>query len=250
MVRAQYPHMQTKLIAAMLGRTLTTVYQRAQMMGLAKTPEYFATPASGRTNGRQGVGFRFAKGHVPANKGLRRPGWGPGRMKETQFKKGGALHGTAAHNWKPVGSMRRNNDGYLDVKWDQKRKGASAWVAVHRLNWIGVHGPIPKGYFLRFKDGNKNNPLVSNLELVTRAEHLYRNYHGRYPLEVRRLVQLRGALQRQINRRENHGQQDRGLEGNPVRHAAGSARQGKAHGDRTGKGRRGSGARVGGEREG
>src|SRR5437868_4293200 len=85
---AQYPHMKTALIAIMLDRTLSTVYQTAHRLGLTKTREFYASPASGRTCGRQGIGTRFVKGQAPANKGLRRPGWAPGRMRETQFKAG------------------------------------------------------------------------------------------------------------------------------------------------------------------
>ena len=40
--------------------------------------------------------------------------------------------------------------------------------------------------------------------LMTRAELMKRNsYHNRYPKEVARLVQLRGAVTRQINKRSN-----------------------------------------------
>lgn len=234
---AQYPHMQTKAIAAMLERPVKAVYTRAKAYGLTKSAEYLASPLSGRTNGRQGFYTRFVKGQVSWNKGRRyKPG---GRAAETQFRKG-----QMPHNWKPVGTTRINAEGYLDIKVDNTAKGPKAWAAVHRLNWIAAHGPIPKGYFIRFKDGNQRNPLVENLELVDRATHLYRNYHGRYPLEVRRLIQLRGALQRQINRREGN-EQDRGLAGNPVRHAARSARQGKADGDRPRQGRGRGRARAG-----
>lgn len=207
MVIAQYPHMKARVIARMLECTESRVYQKAKKLGLSKSAEFYASPASGRTNGRQGASNRFQKGHVPANKGLRRPGWGPGRMKATQFKPG-TLHGAAAHNWKPVGSTRINSEGYLDIKIDDLKKGALAWVAVHRLNWIAVHGPIPKGYFVRFRDGNPRNPLVENLELVDRATHLARNWHDRYPLELRQITQLRGAITRQINKRMRREKQD------------------------------------------
>lgn len=231
-VRTCYPHMKTRTVAALLLTSEKRVYAKAKAMGLAKTPEYLATPSAARTNGRQGIYTRFGKGHVPQNKGVRgRRGWAPGRMAEGQFRKG-----QMPHNWKPVGSTRINSEGYLDIKVDNKAKGAKAWTAVHRLNWIAAHGPIAKGWFIRFKDGNQRNPLIGNLELVDRATHLYRNYHGRYPLEVRQLVQLRGALQRQINKRTGNGKQDRGLEGSPVRNARGAARQGKSDGHRAGEG--------------
>lgn len=203
LLRAKYPHMQTaKLMPLLPGRSLSTIYQHAARLGLVKTTAYLASADACRLRRGGGVGsaHRFQKGQIPPNKGLRRPGWGPGRMKVTQFKKD-----HMPHNWKPVGSVRINSEGYRDIKITDLRRGALDWRGLHRLNWMAVHGPIPKGMFLRFKDGDRLNPLVGNLELVDRATHLFRNYHGRYPLELRRINQLRGALQRQINKRKgNH----------------------------------------------
>jgi hypothetical protein len=43
---------------------------------------------------------------------------------------------------------------------------------------------------------------LGRLELISRAENMRRNsYHTRYPKEVAQLIQLRGALNRQINKR-------------------------------------------------
>jgi hypothetical protein len=201
MLAAQYPHMKTEVIARMLDRTTTTVYQQAQRMGLRKSEEFFATPASGRTNGRQGAGTRFVKGQVSWNKG--RSYMPSGRVSEGWFPKG-----HMPHNWKPVGSTRINSEGYLDIKIDNTKKGATAWMAVHRLNWIAAHGPLPNGYFLRFKDGNPRNPLVENLELVTRADHLRLNWHDRVPKEVKQITQLRAQIARAINKRTRNGRAD------------------------------------------
>lgn len=88
-MRARYPHERTETLARDLGRTCGAVYQRADRLRLAKSAAYLASPAACRTNGRQGMGTRFQKGSVPANKGLRgRKGWAPGRMAEGQFKPG------------------------------------------------------------------------------------------------------------------------------------------------------------------
>lgn len=42
---------------------------------------------------------------------------------------------------------------------------------VHRLVWEYFHGPIPKGYIIRHRDGNKLNNEIDNLECLSRAEH-------------------------------------------------------------------------------
>ena len=87
-LRARYPFEKTELIADSLGMNLRHVYQKANRLGLHKSPEYLATPASGRTNGRQGVGTRFEKGITPWNKGSNFAAGG--RSPETRFKPGTA----------------------------------------------------------------------------------------------------------------------------------------------------------------
>lgn len=195
-LRLQYPHMLTAVIAVMLERPVESIYAKASTLGLVKTAEFFATPAAARTNGRQGIHTRFKKGQEPPNKGLRRPGWFRGRMRETQFKRG-----SKPHTWKPIGAERINADGYRDRKVTDTGYPPRDWVGVHRLNWIAAHGPIPPGHIVRFKDGNKLNPELANLELVSLAENMRRNTLHRYPKEIRHAIQLRGALIRQINKR-------------------------------------------------
>src|SRR3954468_22797336 len=89
-MRELYPHLSTADVARRINRTVPSVYARADKLDLAKSAEYLASPAACRLRRGDNVGaeFRFKKGQTPQNKGLRRPGWGPGRMKETQFKKG------------------------------------------------------------------------------------------------------------------------------------------------------------------
>lgn len=193
LLRERYPHERTVDVAAALGRPVNTVYQKAIGIGLRKTAAYLASPAACRTNGRQGIGSRFEKGHVPANKGLRRPGWARGRMAETQFKPG-----QAPTNHKPVGYERVTVDGYRERKVAEPK----TFRAVHVLLWEEHLGPVPKGCAVVFKNGNKTDIRIDNLALVSRAELMRRNSYHRYPKEIARVIQLRGALNRQINKRE------------------------------------------------
>jgi len=196
---AQYPHMPTVVVAAMFDRPISAVYQKAAGMGLRKSEEYLASPAAYRFRRGGGVGRRnrFPKGHVPANKGLRRPGYHAGRMRETQFKKG-----HRPHTWKPVGSERINADGYRDRKVTDTGYPPRDWVGIHRLNWVAAHGPVPKGNIVAFKDGNKLNPALENLELRSQADNMRRNtIWARYPKDLAEVVMLAGALKRQINNR-------------------------------------------------
>lgn len=206
-LRKRYPHERTETIAADLGRPIGPVYEHAARLGLKKSAKFLASPAAGRTNGRQGIGTRFEKGHVPANKGLRRPGWAPGRMAETQFKKGRPA--SAARNYVPIGTE----------KYDVKRKTivrkitddpalfpAARWKPVHVLIWEAANGPVPKGHIVRFKTGMKTlvskDITLDRLELVTLAENMKLNsFHTNYPKEIGLAIHARAMLKRAINKR-------------------------------------------------
>lgn len=115
-----------------------------------------------------GLTGRFKKGHVPVNKGTHPPT--VGRMAETQFK-----HGHLPHNTKPIGYERITKDGYIEVKIAMRpsRKDCNDnFILKHRLVWEQANGPIPKGYIVAFKDGDKTNCDIGNLALITMAENV------------------------------------------------------------------------------
>ena len=208
LMRRLYPDTPTAKLAEQLGRPLASTYQRAATLGLKKSEAYLASPAAGRTTGRHGMGTRFAKGQAPANKGLRRPGWGPGRMKSTQFKPGVRL-GVAAKNWQPIGSIRSDPEGYQRIKVRDAVKGehygfgnVRVWPLLQRHVWEQAHGSIPAGHAVTFRDGNKANCDLGNLELVSRADLMKRNTIHNYPKPIAQAIQLLGALKRQIRKRE------------------------------------------------
>lgn len=160
-----------------------------------------------------GASGRYPKGHVPANKGLRRPGWASGRMAETQFKSG--REAREAHNYRPIGSMKIDRDGYLvrKVTDDPSIYPARRWVGVHRLVWEAANGPIPPGHMVRFKPGRRTTDVdsitVDGLELITMAENGRRNiFHHRYPEEVVDLIRLKSRLTRKINKRSRDEKQN------------------------------------------
>jgi HNH endonuclease len=224
MVRELYPRTSTAEVARRLGRTVEAVYNCAHDLGLRKTPEYLASPDACRLRRGDNVGaaYRFPKGHVPANKGLRRPGYGPGRMKETQFKKG-----NVSKRWDPelycIGGLRINANGYVDMKVC-KARGALAWRALHVLLWEDEHGPVPPGYTLCFKDRDKLNVGLDNLELISRADLCRRNSIHNLPPEIKGAITVLGALKRRVRREE----QNRGLARSSFRNAGRPARQRRA----------------------
>jgi hypothetical protein len=150
LLRERYPHEPTAPLAGELRRSLVATYQRAQTLGLEKTEAYLASPAACRLRREAtpaSVATRFKKGQVPANKGLRRPGWAPGRMRETQFKRG-----ARPQTWVPVGTVVVDPDGYRKQKVaDERRPSRFNWRFVHVLVWETAHGPVPTGHAVTFR---------------------------------------------------------------------------------------------------
>jgi hypothetical protein len=233
-LRKRYPHEKTEKIARDLGLPLHKVFNAAKRAGLEKSEKYLASPDACRLrrDDNPGVAYRFPKGHVPANKGLRRPGWAPGRMATTQFKKG-----QRGNKWVPIGTERLNSDGYWSVKVAETKRYDKSWKAKHRILWEQAHGPVPPGHIVSFKDGNKLNCVLENLELLTMADNARRNaVWKKIPKELADLVMLRAKVQRQINKRDPRAKEEtherRKAARRALRHALRTARQGKPHGDR------------------
>ena len=151
---------------------------------------------NGWKTGRTGC---FEKGNVPFNKGVK--GINYEGMQATQFGKG---HKPANH--KPVGTTRITEVGYKEIK---TAEGMHKWRLFHRVVWERLNGKIPRGMVLIFKDGDKQNPSITNLELVTRVQNMERNSLHRFPKEVTHLIQLQGAINRQINKRVKQNEQHR-----------------------------------------
>jgi len=209
-LREHFPHRKTRDVAALIGRPEKSVSSKANELGLRKTAEYLASPDACRLTGQQGCTTRFTSGQRSWNKGTSyQPG---GRAKETQFKPG--RRPEDARNYQPIGSERITRDGILERKVtdDPTLLPARRWVAVARLVWEAAHGPIAPGLVCVFKPGRKTTVAseitADALELVTRVELMARNTLHRYPEPIPQLIQLRGALQRQINKRTRNEEQD------------------------------------------
>jgi hypothetical protein len=241
LLRKLYPDSSTAHLVRVLGRKAGKIYAQAQKLGLHKSAAFHAdAKLSGRFDklSRAGEAFRYPKGHAPANKGLRRPGYAPGRMATTQFKKGQNPH---TYRFK-VGDTRINTDGYIDRKIRTDKKGSSNWRPLHRILWEDKHGPVPPGYVVAFSDGNKLNCVLGNLELMTMGDNARRNAVWRkIPKELASLVMLRAQVQRQINKRDPRAKVEtherRKAARRALRHALRAARQGKPDGHRAREGR-------------
>lgn len=198
----RYPNTPTLQLAAQLGCPLYRVYAKASALGLSKSAEYLASPASHRLRPDHHIGgaTRFKAGQAPPNKGIK--GWDAGgRSHTTRFKPG-----QRGSKWLPIGTLRINGEGFLDRKIADTRLAQHNWCPVHRLVWIQHRGPIPVKHVVAFKPGQHTTELtlitIDRLELLTRAQLMARNTYHNYPKPIAQLIQLRGALNRQIHKRE------------------------------------------------
>jgi hypothetical protein len=130
-------------------------------------------------------------------------------MKATQFKKG-ARSGVAVTNWRPIGTIALDAEGYSRIKVREALPGephgfgnTKAWPLLNRHLWATAHGPIPAGHAVVFKDGNRANCVLENLELVSQRDLMRRNSMHNLPKPLAQAIQLLGALKRQIRRRDH-----------------------------------------------
>lgn len=213
-LRDLYADMPTAAIAKALGRSEKATYLRARMEGLRKSPALIAEMSrqAMRDPNHGGRRAQFVAGQPAWNKGLKGVVGVQEACRATQFKKGRPAH--EARNYLPIGSLRVSKDGYLERKVtdDPSIVPARRWVGVHRLVWEAANGPTPAGRAVAFLPGQRTaveaEITLDRLECVSRVELMRRNsVHTKYPPELARLAQLRGAITRQINKRAKHEQE-------------------------------------------
>lgn len=202
-LRALYPYRTAGYVAAALGRTPSAIYQRARTLELNKSAAFLSSEQSGRLqpDDSRGSNTRFTQGQVPWNAGLK--GWkAGGRSAQTRFQKG-QVSGRAAQLLQPIGSERITDDGIRQRKIRDDGPPQRRWKSVHSLIWEEAKGPIPAGHVVVFRDRNRNNLQLENLELITRAENCRRNSIHRYPQELKAGIRLLARLKRTIKEKEH-----------------------------------------------
>jgi hypothetical protein len=189
LLRDLYPDLLAETVARELGRPVRSIYLKARGLGLRKSADFLTSDRSRRIQrGKHSpamVASRFQSGMTPWNKGMK--GLNHEGSKATQFKKG-EMRGAAQHNYVPIGTLRVSKDGYLERKYtdDPTLAPTRRWVAVHRQVWEQTHGAIPI--------------TPDRLECISRAENARRNHPRSKSPELAKLVQLKGAITRQVNR--------------------------------------------------
>lgn len=181
-LRDLYPDNPNDFIAEVFGCSYSAIKNQAVKMGLSKSRAYLDT--------KPGC---FKRGHKTWNKGKEHR---PAGSERGQFKAG-----HKPHTWKPIGHERLTKDGIWQRKVTDTGVTRRDYQAIHKLIWEEVNGPVPECHIVIFVDGNRENFDPANLECITRAENMHRNSVHRLPKELAEMVQLMGALNRQINKR-------------------------------------------------
>lgn len=202
-----YPHFSTHSVAKVLGCSKDAVCNQAYRMGLTKTAQYITQEREQRGHHQASTRGRFKPGQAPWNKGQPGSTGHHPNTRATQFKAGRPA--SQAANYRAIGSHRIcSSDGnlYRKVTDDPSIPPVRRWVPVARLVWEAAHGPIPPGHLIVFKDKRQRTTVLEEITLdklacISKADNARRNsYWANYPPEVARLVQLKGAINRQVNR--------------------------------------------------
>jgi hypothetical protein len=191
-LHANYADNFTEDVAKALKKSVKSVYAKAYSLDIRKSKSHHKkVMAKTSIRIREGAKIhRYAKGHEPANKGKKMPAEIYAKVAPTMFGKG-----HKPHNFRPVGSERLTKDGYLE----RKVADPKTWRAVHILVWEAAHGPVPAKHKVIFKDNNKLNNELNNLECVSYADAMLRNSIIRYPADLRFAMKTLKKLKRQIN---------------------------------------------------
>ena len=189
-IKANYLTMPVKRIGENLKRSYTGIMCRLRQMGLE-------IPAAIRERNKQES--QIQAGSIPANKGLKQTEWmsrkAINKSKVSRFKAGQLPHNTKSDM---AVTIREDKRG---VQYKHIRIAVGKWTPLHRYNWMQVNGPIPPKMKLTFKDGDTMNCSVENILCMTPGELMKHNSYHNYPKPVALMVQLRGALNRKINRK-------------------------------------------------
>lgn len=191
-----YPEVYSKEAARILNKNLHSVYNKAFALKLKKSDSFMEMKKEkeAQTLRIHGVKSRFKKGQPAHNKGLPMQEHVKEKIKHTQFKKG-----SIPPNVKYDGHERIDVDGYVLF-----RLSPGNYVYKHRHLYEQVHGAIPEGYIIIFKDGNKLNFDINNLQAITKRENMLRNSIQRFPEELKSVIFLVKKINKYANATEQN----------------------------------------------
>lgn len=196
LIRVLYPTVPSRALCDYLGLTISQLYNRVYHMGVKKNPriKYLQNRAL-RLN--SGMNYRFKPGQQAFNKGKQMNSELYAKVAPTMFKTGHKPSNTREDH---ATSIRVDKTG-RQYSYTKIKDGL--WVLTHRLVWESIHGAIPKGCVVRFKDGNTMNLHITNLECIPKTENAIRNSIHRFPGEMQTVIRLKSKLNKQIKQKQN-----------------------------------------------
>lgn len=192
----EYPVNWVHDIAAKLNRSIRSIYACAREMKIEKCPVWMANvwkPKQIAHMHEIGVKNQWKKGHPSFNKGQKVSPEKYAKMSKTFYKKG-----HKPYNLQDDGHERICVDGYIEV-----RLRAGKYSLKHRVVWEQHNGKIPDGMIIAFKDNNKQNTDITNLEMIDRKGLMARNTIARFPAEIHSTIKIIHKLKKQINEKQN-----------------------------------------------
>jgi hypothetical protein len=175
-------------LALDLNRSEGGISARASKSGLVKSVQHQEKVRKNQAK------TQFKTGHTTWNKGQKFVAGG--RSIETRFKPG-----QKPKNHHPIGHERITRDGNTQRKLTDTGCTRKDYVNISHIVWIAENGAIPAGHIIRHKDGNNQNCELSNLQCISKADNMRLNSYHNYPAPIPQLIQLRSALNRQLNNR-------------------------------------------------
>ncbi len=198
---SRYPNEKAQTLADEYNVSLSTIYKTAYRYGVKKSEKFINSPLSGRVQKGNSLSpaTQFKKGATHPWKGKRvemiiknkkrLQHW----REKCLWKKGHKPYNTAKD-----GEIRwRSNPGYYFIRISERN-----WIFLHRYMWEKNHGKISIGFNVIFKDGNRRNCKVENLECISNADLAIRNSIHRYPKEIKDTIYAVTSLQKVINKQQ------------------------------------------------
>lgn len=166
-IQRNYLNMSVKGMARKLDRSHSFVIGEIKRLGLVIPKEVIE---------KNKYLTRFKKGYVSPNKGKRLKDClskdAIKRISSTWFKKGHLPHNSIG---KKDGDISVRTDTKTGRKYKYIRRSLAKWYPLHQHLWEKKNGKTPKGFVIRFKDGDSLNCKLSSLQLISMKENRVKN---------------------------------------------------------------------------
>lgn len=196
----RYPDEKAEIIARDYRVNVSTIYKTAQRYKVKKSESFRNSPDSGRIQKGNSLSpeTQFKKGHEGPTKGRRMKAVIKNKEKYEKWQSGLWKKGHKPYNTAKNGEVRwRHNPGYYFIRIEENE-----WQFYHRYIWEQKNGKIQEDFNVIFIDGNRRNCKIENLACISNAELAEMNRHTKYPEELRKAIELRNKLIKQITNNE------------------------------------------------